>query len=232
MKFSLLLLLLVISGNLIAQGAKHQIIPGTKCSLVPPDDFAPATNFTGFQHPDLGASIMISEMPAPYSEILDGFSAASLLSQGMTLIEQTTAELQQTNAVIFYVSQQGHGTTYFKQILLFGDSLKTILVIGVYPEASKGIEPAIKTALLTAIYDPNQHTDPLAAAAFAIDITGTDFQFAKYVSGSLVYTADGQFPTDNASVIAGASVAKTVIENRQQFSIERLKKIKGQLNAQ
>lgn len=232
MKIKILLFFIAVTTFASGQTENHKVIAGTKCSIIPPAGFVPATNFSGFQNNGSGASIMVTELPAPVQAVSEGFTASALKTKGMTLIDKQTIDFNNSKATYIKVSQPANGTTYLKQILVFGDSKKTVLINGIYPEANKAIEADIKTSLLSASYNENQKDNPLDAVKFKIDVSNTDFKLAKYMTGSLIYTTDGQIPTEKPSLIIGNSIAKVSAENQKQYSVERLKKLpRGEFNA-
>ena len=215
----------------IGQTEKHVKVSGTKCSLIPPKDFVAVTTFSGFQNEEIGASIMINEIPAPYLSIVDGFTAEALKSKGMTLVKKQTIDFNGTKATFINLTQAGNGTIYLKQILIFGDTKGTVLVNGIYPEISKTIEPKIKDALLSTLYNLSQSDNPLDAASVSIDIKGSDFKLIKYISGSLLYSTDGKIPTEKPTLIVGNSISKIPLQNQKKYAEERIKKLpRGNLN--
>ncbi len=225
---NILLLILLLIGNLTYGQADKQIkVPGTKCSLIPPSGFVSATTFSGFQNTEAGASIMINELPAPYQQLVDGFTTEALKTRGMTLISKETIDLNDSKATLFKVMQPANGTTYLKHMLVFGDTEHTVLVNGIYPEASESLEKKIKEALLSIVYDPSQNENPLEAATFTINIENTDFKLIKYMSGSLLYSTDGKIPTEKPTLIVGNSIAKVSTQNQKKYAEERLKKLPG-----
>jgi hypothetical protein len=224
MKIKVLLLFIVITNIAFGQ-IQHKPIPGTKYSIVPPEGFVTATNFSGFQNTSIGASIMVTEMPASVQAINEGFTVSNLKSKGMILLNKETIFFNNAKATYIKLSQQANGTTYLKQILVFGDSKKTVLVNGIYPEASKAIEADIKKSLLSTSFNKDQGDDPLDAVKFKIDVSNTDLKLAKYMAGSLIYTVDGKIPTEKPSLIVGNSIAKVSPEDQKQYSIERLKQL-------
>jgi hypothetical protein len=228
MKKIFLLPLLLIALLCFGQTQKHVKIPGTKCSLIPPAGFVVASSFSGFQNAETGASIMVNEIPAPYQSLADGFTADALSTKGMALTSKQIIDFNNSKATLVNVTQAANGTTYIKQILIFGNLKNTVLVNGIYPEASKEIvEGQIKEALLSAIYDAAQNENPLEAATFTIDITGTALQLVKYMSGSLLYSANGKIPTEKPTLIVSNSLSKTSPPNRKQYAEERLKQFPG-----
>ncbi|WP_298147307.1 hypothetical protein [Flavobacterium sp.] len=204
---------------------KHVSVLGTKFSLIPPDGFTSASNFSGFQNAENGSSIMITEIPSSYFIVSKGFTAEALKTKGMILKLKEKVDFKGKEATFLQVSQAAYGTTYLKQILMFGDENKTIMINGIYPDSSKEIESEIKKSLFSTIYNDNQNDNPFDAVKFSIDIKETDYKFVKYLSGSLLYSEDGNLPTDKGIFIVSTSVGKFSEFNHKQHSIERLKKL-------
>ena len=226
MRIIILFSILLIGYSAFAQD-KLVKITGTKCSLIPPAGFIVATNFSGFQQVEKGASIMINQLPVGYQSIVNDFTAEALKAKGMTLVSKEIIDFNNSKATLINLTQPANGTTYNKLILVFGDTKETVLVNGIYPESYKNIEEKIKTALLSTIYDASQNEDPLHAASFTIDATGTDFKIIKYMSGSLLYSTDGKIPTVKPTLIVGNSLAAIPTQNQKEYSVERLKKLPG-----
>lgn len=141
----------------------------------------------------------------------------------MKLVSKKSIQFNGTKATLVNVSQTSNGTTYTKQILVFGNTEETILVNGIYPEASEDIK--IKNALLSTVYNASQNDKPLDAATFAIDIKNTDFKLIKYMSGSLHYSTDGKIPTEKPILIVVNSIAKVSSQNHKKYAEDRLKKL-------
>ena len=222
MKIPFLIFCLFALNTGFAQSDRHAKVAGTKCSIIPPEGFVPAANFSGFQNAENGASVMVSELPAPYAELSQAFTADALKSKGMTLISRETIDFNQGKATYLTVSQAAGGTPYLKQILMFGDAGKTVMVNGIYPEAAKAIAPRIKACLLSTVYNAAQAEDPLAAANFSIETSGTHFKFAKYWSGSLMYSEDGKVPTEGAMFIGTNSLGHAAAGDKKQHAIQVL----------
>lgn len=225
MKNGLLLIFLILGQITFGQTEKLIKVPGTKCSMIPPVGFVASTTFGGFQNAEIGASIMINELPTSYQTLVDGFTAEALKSRGMTLIKKETIDFNGSKATLFNVTQSANGTTYIKQMLVFGDTKVTVLVNGIYPEASKDIDAQIKDALFSTVYNISQSENPLEAATFTIDTKDTDFKLIKYMSGTLLYSTDGKIPTEKPILMVGNSIAKVSSQNQKKYSEERLKKL-------
>lgn len=210
---------------------EHVKIPGTRCSLIPPSGFVASTTFGGFQNVENGASIMVNEIPAPYQSIANGFTADALKSKGMTLLKKQTIIFQNSNATLLDLAQSANGTTYLKQMLVFGTAKVTILVNGIYPIASKDIAEEIKKSLLSTTYDSLQNENPVGLPSYAISTEDTDFKFVKQLAGSSVYSVDGKIPTEKPTLILGRSIAKVSVQDRKKYCEDRLKKLpRGEAN--
>lgn len=205
-----------------------QVVHGTKITITPPAGFTTATSFAGFQNKALNASIIAAEMPAPIESSISGFNADALKTKGMVLIDKQTMKHQGMDAALLKVMQSANGVNYTKEILIFGNKNKTIIINGMYPESSKQIETDVHTALLSASYDEKIESDPLRIATFTVDTKETSFVFTSHISGSWLYTTDGKTPTqspDMAYFIAAPSLGSTVIKDKKQFAIERMRKL-------
>lgn len=218
------LLLFFVTGS-FAQTAGPVPIPGTKCSMVPPAGFVAGTNFTGFQHVESGSSIMVNELPAPYQTMTDGFTAEALKSRGMTLLNKEPIDFNGGKATWIQVSQPANGTTYLKQILLFGDEKQTVIVNGIYPETEKSMAPQLKAALLSTVYISSQPDNAEESANFSIQVAGTGFSYVQAISGTLLYSLDGKIPTERPTFLVGGSLAKVAVADQENYSIARLKKL-------
>lgn len=231
MKFRLLFACVFIGQIVSGQAGAHIKVTGTKCSIIPPDGFKAASAFSGFQDTVTGASILVNEIPAPYQSIIDGFTVDVFKARGMALISKQTVDFHHLIATLFHVRQPANGMVYIKQMLVFGDEKQTILVNGIYPEASKSLEAKIKEALLSTVYTVSQDNNPLEAVTFAVDVERTDLKLVKYLSGSLLYSVDGQVPTGKPTLIVGNSIAKVPFQDQKKYAEERLKKLPGGENS-
>ncbi|MFD0797051.1 hypothetical protein ACFQZJ_06240 [Maribacter chungangensis] len=207
--------------------AAHVVVQNTKISLVPPVDFSVATNFAGFQQDSSGASIMVVDLPAPFSEIAKAFTPEGLKTQGMDLLQKEELILNGIPAILIKGEQAAYGNTYHKYTLAFGSETESILINGTYQkEDDAALGEAIKSAVLSSIYDTSKSVDPLESADFEIALTGTDMVFAASVANSLLFNREGQIPgtaTDKAAFIVAKSFSEMEIPDKKAFSENRLR---------
>lgn len=206
--------------------ASHVVVLNTKISLVPPVNFAVATNFAGFQQDSSGASIMVVELPAPFSEIAKAFTPEGLKTQGIELLDKEELKLNSIPAILIKGEQAAYGNTYTKYTLVFGLETESILINGTYLKTDEAIlGEAIKSALLSSIYDTSKNNDPLESADFDIDTSGTDMLFAVSIANSLLFNREGQIPAtsaDKAAFIVAKSFSELEILDKKAFSENRL----------
>jgi len=228
MKNYIYLFLFFLSSAVFTQNDSLQNVTGTKCSMAPPKGFIPGVGFSGFQQAESGASIIVAEFPAPYKQLVSGFNGNALKSQGITLVQSRDTEFEGKTATVMLVTQVVNNTNYFKHILLFGDSSYTVMVNGIYPEASSNLEAEIKKAMFSVKYNPIQTVNGEQTAEFKIDIKKSDLKFASFMQGSLIYTSDGKMPpeTENKSmIIVGSSFQNVSVENRKEYCLKRVKSL-------
>jgi hypothetical protein len=228
MKGILLSCFLLLTTFAFGQTEKHKQVPGTGVSLVPPTGFSPAVRFPGFQNEKAGASIMVTELPSPLQATSEGFTPGALQAKGMQLMEKQSIDFAGGKATYLLLSQQAQGQTFLKQVLLFGDSRKTVMINGVYPETSKALEKDIRAALVSTSYVSGRNSDPFAAVPFRLNVSGTPYRFAQKVTGSLIFSTDGAVPTrtpDKAVIVVANSHSTVTPAGRRQFSLDRLKKL-------
>ncbi len=115
---------------------KHQPVTGTKFFLIPPASFTRATSFQGFQQMNSGSSILLMEIPGPFSETTKGFTEQGLQSQGMRLKTKDAIKVNGKQGFMITAEQSAYGNDYTKYILVYGDAQATYMINGTFPCAS------------------------------------------------------------------------------------------------
>lgn len=204
----------------------HQYIKGTKISIIAPEGFTNGLNFLGLQQSESGSSIMVLDIPEPYSETSKGITKESMLSKGVEVNKIETLTINGLPGIFATGTQNAYGNIYTKYIFIFGSEKETIIVNGVFPENLKKIGGEIKKSMLTVYYEEEMEVNPFESLGYSIDVSGTKLKFGKSMSGSLIFTVDGEVPsssTDKTSLIIAKSFAPATQEDKKLFSINRLK---------
>ncbi|MCU7615902.1 hypothetical protein NZ698_01725 [Chryseobacterium sp. PBS4-4] len=231
MKNFLLFTFLAFANLYLSQSNQRVSVSGTKYSMIPPEGFEKSQSFSGFQHTESGSSIMINELPASYEDLVKEFTSEALKSKGMNLLDKTIIDFNGSKANVFKITQVANGKIYLKQLLVFGDQTKTVLVNGIYPEINKNLEESIKKSILSTIYNSEQNVDPANVVSFSVDIADSGFKFIKYMSGSLLYSIDGKIPTDKPTIIVGNSISKISVKDFKKFAEDRFRSLPGAKDA-
>ena len=230
-------LLLIFSFSLLTFGQTtittkltdaHTSVEGTKVSLIPPKDFIKAANFLGFQQTNSGSSIMVINVPGPYSKVTPGFTKEGLLTQGVVASKIENIQLNNLPAIFVTAEQSAYGNTYTKFILAFGTEKETMLINGIYPKDRTELDEGMKKALMSVVYEPNKKVNPFDVVDFKIDTTGTGIIFAKSVANSMVFNRDGKLPSeskDQANLIVAKAFSKVTIIDKKQFALDRIKQL-------
>lgn len=208
--------------------AKHINITGTKISIIPPDGFIKATNFLGLQQTQSGSTIMVLDIPGPFSETSKGMTKEGFLSQGVEVKTIENLTLNNLPAILVTGEQNAYGNVYTKFVLCFGTEKETILINGAIPSNLKEIANSVKFSILTSYYEADKKINPFDVVDYSIDFSKSKLKFAKSASNSLIFTTDGIIPTkstDKTSLIIAKSFSKTSFEDRKLFCINRLKQL-------
>jgi hypothetical protein len=203
----------------------HTAITGTKISMVPPEGFTNAANFSGFQQDESGASIMVLDIPGPFSEVSKAFTEEGLKSQGMTFISSEKLNFQGFEAALLTVQQEAYGQSFHKHILAFGSDKETILINGTFPSEMNELNEPVRNALLTSYYDSAKKIDPFSTVDFEINPEGTGLVFAKSMANSLIFSRDGKLPSqseDQANFIVGKAFSEVEVTDKELFAGIRL----------
>lgn len=203
--------------------AERVRVPGTEVSLEPPAGFSPAERFPGFQLEERGASIMVTEIPGPVTEVRKGMTRRGLASRGMTLTESRTVKLPAGNALLLHVTQRAAGMDYAKWMLVAGTSEKTVLVVGTFPEESADLSQPVRRAVLSASWSGKENADLFEGLAFRVTPSG-ELRLAKRVGNVLVLSETGEIDPGEpgqAILAVGGSLSDVDVGSLKDFSMDR-----------
>ncbi|HEY0066847.1 MAG TPA: hypothetical protein VGB46_05780 [Flavisolibacter sp.] len=223
-----LLLAFLLIGH-FAFGQKDSLVkvPGTRCSLVPPEAFVAATEFSGFLNEEVGASIIVTEVGMPYQQVQGMFTAEVLKQKGMTFVGKKTVDFNMSKAILVKGTQKAHGIIYIKQVLVFGDEEETVIVSSTYPESFKSIEGKIIDAMFSTVHNKSETLNLHDAVPFALNVEGTDFKVERSAGEMLVYSIEAEANSPHKRLLAVASLTRNVAgPDRKRYAEEKLKKDK------
>ena len=202
-------------------------VPGTNVSLQPPAGFASSERFPGFQSPELQASIMVTQMPAPVAEVLKGMNKESLATRGMTLLSSSTETAGGREALLLQLAQSAGGADYLKWMLVTGDPKTTVIVVGTYPKsAEEQVGAAIRKSVLTTSLSSESAGDPFEGLRFRITPT-EKLKIATRMTNMLALSESGTMGPLGAGepiYIVGSSIGPGGSGGLKAFSEARAKR--------
>ena len=203
---------------------KHVLVEGTRVHMIPPKDFNNAQNFKGFQLDAHNASIMILDVPGPYEEVIFGFNEAAFEAKGMEMIGKEPVDIKGIPGMLFLLLQKAYGTTFLKHSLIFGTEKETMIINATFLEKDSKLGNRMKDALLSIIYTPEMEVNAQEYVDFSLDTGHSKLKYAGSVSGSLMYSTDGQIPSkndDKTNIIAARSFSKLGDVDRPTYAVKR-----------
>ncbi len=234
-------LIALLLGGLLSAGGIAQpslsaeqpaIVTGTKVRLTQPTDFAPAEKFPGYFQSSSSASIMVTEIPAPFSafssEISSGLSDPSKLGKhGMSLLSQEQVNLNGQKALLLKMQQRASGVDFLKWVLVFGDEAGSAMVTATFPkELEAKLSESLKQSLLTSQRDPNLAASTDEGLDYTLKEQG-NLKLAQRISNGLLFTKEGEFPSKSLAdpvFVVAPSISEQAIADPETFSKQRLLK--------
>jgi hypothetical protein len=202
---------------------------GTKVFLVPPEGFSASENFCGFFKKDEDASIVVTEIPGPYDQVITGFNKNDLNGKGMNLTATSVIKGSGTGdktKTLIEFTQSAFGKKFKKVALIFGDRVSTMLVTGGMPEGGGDeLFNTLKTSVKTARYDPRASLANLTEGLPFTVADGKKLKKALRVQNTLLFTNNGKAKAgeDNGPLfVVGHSVGDIPDDNRSAYARERL----------
>lgn len=203
-------------------------IPGTHVALIVPPGFELAERFPGLAREEAGASVMVAELPAPYAEIVGGFTDDTLAARGLVVRNREAVEIAGREATLIHSSQAAAGTTFRKWLAVFGDREGTVLLTATAPASLAGeLEAALRSTVLGARWDRARAADPYAAFGYRIDETA-NLKFAHQTPQGLVLLPPGievGVPGEHRMLVLGRSLREVGIDDLAAFARRRLAQI-------
>jgi hypothetical protein len=209
----------------IFQG-QYVSFPTTGVKLIRPDNFTESDDFYGFQQISSQSSVMVSMIPAPYSEISKGFTADQMLTNDLVLLSKEDIEIDHMSGVIISATQSAYGVDFAKWIVVFGDNQATRIVMATYPEDyEEELSELLKAAVLSA--EPEEIVQPNIVADVGFTLVPSEKLKITDSLGikALMYTKNGVVQSDaieDPLFIAAPSFSEVPIEDERQFAVDRI----------
>lgn len=212
----------------VAAMAQPQAVAGTRITLQPPEGFVAADRFPGFANQESGSSIMVTEVPAPFSQITAGFTREQMAPRGMTLRGSEPLTVDGRQGMLLSITQSARGVAFDKWILAFGDDSTAVLVTGTYPQARAGeLGEPIKQAVLSARLRTAGPADRFEGLGFRI-AEGSRLRIATRMGNLLLLNETGTLPNavpGSPVLVVGSSFSEVDLADLEAFSRRRATQI-------
>lgn len=219
----LALMLGMIPINLLAGEAS--MIPGTRVRLTPPNGFMAAERFSGYFQEDSDASIMVTEIPGPFSEMASGLTnVAELAKRGLLLMATEEVMASGQSALLVKVQQTAYDGRFLKWILVLGNEQESVLITATFArEQEKLLGTRLRESLLSVKWEPEQLASLSEAINFSLKEQG-DLKIAGRFSNALLYTRGGVVPSPSpdAPLFVAAPSLSQKIADPEIFAKNRL----------
>jgi hypothetical protein len=184
------LALVLTAGIALAQESAevYADIPMTRISMVVPEGFSLVPGFPGMSRADRGSSIVITEVPGPYVDVLDSFTQGVGTDRSMHMVNSEDAKVGQREAKLMIISRNENGTEFHNWLLLFGSDKATVMITATMPASAEGeMAPILKAAMLGAKWNPEKIIDQFSGLEFKIKLHD-DFEVRGRRPGGVLVT--------------------------------------------
>jgi hypothetical protein len=185
-----------------------------------------AQQFPGLQRAEMGASIMVTEIPAPYAKMKEGINAEGLATRGVSVTGVETVRLADREGVLMAGTQTAQGIVFKKWMLLFGDSTNSVMVMATFPlELSDQLSGQMRAAVVSSRWAPDTEVGVFEGLAFRVEPTAK-LHISNRVSNLLLLAKPGHkgvVPPQDPLMVVGTSLSEVEIDDVESFSRERLK---------
>lgn len=127
-----------LQGQAQAQTAGEAIaVPGSRVSLVPPEEFTLSDQFSGFFHEPSTSSIAVNEMPAEAYAQLSGSFKPGLKARGMVFGDRNEVTVDGQPGFLIRGTQELQGLPWNKWFLVFGAEDFTGMIVISSPQIAE-----------------------------------------------------------------------------------------------
>lgn len=204
-------------------------VVGTAVELEPPPGFETQDRYPGFTHPESGSSILVTEIPGPYSGVTGGFTAEGLATRGMRLLSREELPQAAHRGLLVALEHPADGVVWRKWIRAFGDEDGTTVVVATYPAAEAAqLADVLRRAVLSA-RPTKAPADRDEGLMFSVD-ESAELVVIHRAGNLLMLAPPGtQIPVGNdvPKLIVGSSIAPTVGASLAHFARDRARHIEG-----
>jgi hypothetical protein len=205
--------------------------PEVGLSIPKPDGFEKASSFHGFQQATSSSSVLLSKIPAPFSEMRKVIDKKRFAKEQLSLISQQPIKISNKNGLLLGVEQSVFSQKVQKWIVVFGDEKNTYWITAAFlqEDAPKLSEQLKKIVLAATISSSKLSVSSLPFTIKAVDGL-TMVQSFSGIGKAAGFTKDGQIPQTSPQdpiFIVAPSLGDVLVLDRQKFADRRLYQYRG-----
>jgi hypothetical protein len=204
--------------------------PEVGLKIPKPGGFEKATSFYGFQQATSSSSVLLSKVPAPFSEIRKAINKNRFAQEQLSLIAQQPIKISNKNGLLLQVEQSVFSQKVQKWIVVFGDDQNTYWITAAFlQENAHKLSDLLKKTILAATVSSSQTN--VTSLPFTINpVAG--LTMAQSLSGgkAVAFTKDGQIPQTSPQdpiFIVAPSLGDVLVLDRKSFANRRLYQYRG-----
>lgn len=205
---------------------EYTTVPGTRIELLKPVGFLRSSSFPGFMQESMGATIMVTEMRAPYSELTAEFNASRIEAGGMSLLDKQDLAFEEFPGMLLHLTQSIQEMDFIKWVAIFGNEEQTVMITASFPREHAAVLSApFRRVVVEARYDAKRVFDPFADLGYKLSST-SKLPFTQRVGNMLAYTMDRVFPAkspEHPLLVVGQALSKLEIEDGKEFAERRIR---------
>ena len=234
-KTSLVLSLFLVSGlssPALAESTTPNLerVKGTRVSLVKPEGFTKAPSFNGYILKDKVASVMVTEMPAPYSLFSKGFTKEGFAKKKIEILSKEEVDIAGRKGLLLHLMQPLGSMKIEKWVTIFGDEKTSVTVLTTFPQKfASELSDTLKACAMSASWDKALKVDTQENLNFTVQAK-EPFKLAKRIQNMLLFSKGGAFPAKSktdALFLVGESFYRPVTGDKAEFCSNRVKQIRS-----
>jgi hypothetical protein len=183
------LLLVALPG---AQAADPVFPPASRIGLAPPAGFVVSSNFSGFQHNDKQATILMAELPGYAFEAIEKEVAAELKKDQATPATRTDLTFKDGRGFVLFAKPTSPQGLVLKWTMVANVSDTTAIVTVLIPEAVQDVasEDAVRASLASLAVRTVPLDEQLSVLPFALN-QFAGFRIVRVQPGTAAMLTDG-----------------------------------------
>ena len=204
-------------GDVLVDSATVRVrIPGSRLSLIPPNQFFLSHDFSGLIKSDGKAVIQVYDFnEGNFYNDARSFTKVQFEGKGARVLALKSMTVSGFPARYCYM--EGDSAKRI-MALVFGDSSFSTTLIGLYPDTDKVSGELIRDAFASISYSKAQVVSPFETAPFFLDTAASGLRFAQYNEPLFIYTRDGKEPGEGAPFLTVTAYPRKPKVSLQELS--------------